>query len=87
MSAEVDGGYPNSLAALARSREANFGREGTLDMPLHQAMDRARPAADDEDPLELARATRDVHSRFNVIFYLATVRYISITQRDHRGVA
>ena len=79
---EVDGGYPNSLAALARSREANFGREGTLDVPLRQAMDRARQAADDGDSVALARATRDVYSRFNAIFYLATVRYIGITQQD-----
>ena len=45
-------------------------------------MDRARQAADDNDPVALARATRDVYSRFNAIFYLATVRYIGITQQD-----
>ena len=56
---EVDGGIPEfSVAALARAREANFGREGTLDIPLRQAMDRARQAADDGDAEALATATR-----------------------------
>ena len=79
---EVDGEYPNSLAALARSREGNFGREGTIDIPLRQAMDRARQAADDMDAEALETATNDVYSRLNAIFYLATVRYIGITQQD-----
>ena len=79
---EVDGEYPNSLAALARAREANFGREGALDIPLRQAMDRARQAADDGDAGALETATQEVYSRFNAIFYLATVRYIGITRQD-----
>ena len=79
---EVDGKYPNSLAALARSREGNFGREGTLDIPLRQAMDRARQAADDQDAEALDKATQEVYSRLNAIFYLATVRYIGVTQQD-----
>ena len=79
---EVDGEYPNSLAALAQSREGNFGREGTIDIPLRQAMDRARQAADDMDAEALETATKDVYSRLNAIFYLATVRYIGITQQD-----
>ena len=73
---EVDGEYPNSLAATARSREANFGREGTIDVPLRQAMDRARQAADDGDTEALEKATQEVYSRLNAIFYLGTVRYI-----------
>ena len=72
---EVDGEYPNSLAATARSREANFGREGTIDIPLRQAMDRARQAADDGDAAALEKATQEVYSRFNAIFYLGAVRY------------
>ena len=79
---EVDSGYPNSLAALARAREANFGREGTLDIPLRQAMDRARQAAADMDAEALETATNEVYSRFNAIFYLATVRYIGIAYDD-----
>ena len=79
---EVDGGYPNSLAALARAREANFGREGTLEIPLRQAMDRARQADDDGDADVMGKATRDVFSRFNAISYLATVRYIGVAYND-----
>ncbi len=79
---EVDGEYPYSLAALAKSREGNFGREGTVDIPLRQAMDRARQAADDMDAEALETATQEVYSRLNAIFYLATVRYIGITQQD-----
>ena len=73
---EVNGDYPNSLSAVARSREGNFGREGTIDIPLRQAMDRARQAADDQNAEALTTATNEVYSRFNAIFYLATVRYI-----------
>ena len=73
---EVNGDYPNSLSAVARSREGNFGREGTIDIPLRQAMDRARQAADDQNAEALATATDEVFSRFNAIFYLATVRYM-----------
>ena len=79
---EVDGEYPNSLAALAVAREGNFGREGTLDVPLREAMERARQAADAGDEAAYAAAARDVYSRFNAIFYLATVRYIGIAQDD-----
>lgn len=79
---EVNGEYPNSLAALARSREGNFGREGTLDIPLRQAMERARVAADAGDRAAFDAAAEDVYSRFNAIFYLATVRYIGIAYND-----
>ena len=73
---EVNGDYPNSLSAVARSREGNFGREGTIDIPLRQAMDRARQAADAQNAEALEVATNEVYSRFNAIFYLATVRYM-----------
>ena len=73
---EVDGAYPNSLAAVAQGREGNFGREGTIDVPLREAMDRARQAADDGDAAALETATNEVYSRFNAIFYLSAVRYI-----------
>ena len=57
---EVNGDYPNSLSAVARSREGNFGREGTIDIPLRMAMDRARQAADDQNPEALEVATNEV---------------------------
>ena len=79
---EVDGQYPNSLAALAQGREGNFGRQGTIDVPLREAMDRARQAADDGDADALATATNEVFSRFNAMFYLATVRYIGRVADD-----
>ena len=72
----VDGAYPNSLAAAAQAREGNFGRQGTIDVPLRQAMDRARQAADDGNAAALETASQEVYSRFNAIFYLSTVRYI-----------
>ena len=72
----VDGQYPNSLAATAQGREGNFGRQGAIDVPLRQAMDRARQAADDGDAAALETATREVYSRLNAVFYLSTVRYI-----------
>ncbi len=79
---EVDGEYPNSLAALVRSREGNFGREGTIDIPLREAMERARLAADAGDRAAMDAALEDTYSRFNALFYLATVRYIGISQQD-----
>ena len=79
---EVDGEYPNSLAATALKREADFGREGTIDVPLREAMDRARQAADDEDWAAYDVAEREVFSRFNAIFYLATVKYIGVSYDD-----
>ena len=79
---EVDGEYPNSLAATAQKREADFGREGTIDVPLREAMDRARQAADDQDWAAYDVAEREVFSRFNAIFYLATVKYIGMSYDD-----
>ncbi len=79
---EVNGAYPNSLASLAQAREGNFGREGTIDIPLREAMDRARQAADDGDAAALETATNEVYSRFNAMFYLATIRYIGRVADD-----
>ena len=79
---EVDGGYPNSLAALAQAREGNFGREGTIDVPLREAMERARQAAEAGDRAAMDAAIRDVYSRYNALFYLATVRYIGVSYND-----
>ena len=79
---EINGAYPNSLAALAQAREGNFGRQDAIDIPLRQAMDRARQAADDGDAAALEAAVDDVFSRFNAMFYLATVRYIGRVADD-----
>ena len=78
----VNGEYPNSLSALARSREGNFGREGAIDIPLRQAFERVRQAADNGDSVACEAAAQEVYSRFNAIFYLATVRYIGVTLND-----
>lgn len=74
---EVDGEYPNSLAATARKREANFGREGQIEIPLREAMVRAQQAAGAQDQAAYDAAARDVYSRFNAIFYLGAVRYMN----------
>ena len=79
---EVNGEYPNSLAALARSREGNFGREGAIDIPLRQAMEQARQAADAGDKEAFNAAAQEVYSRFNAIFYLATIRYVGVAYND-----
>ena len=73
---------PTPLSALARSRESNFGREGTIDIPLRQAFERVRQAAENGDSSACAAAAQEVYSRFNAIFYLATVRYIGVSLDD-----
>jgi hypothetical protein len=42
---EKDGKYPNSLRTTAESREANYNRQGQLDVPLRTAMEKLRVAA------------------------------------------
>ena len=79
---EVDGDYPNSLSATARSRESDFGREGAIDIPLRQAFERVRQAAENGDPSACEAAAQEVYSRFNAIFYLGAVRYIGIALND-----
>jgi hypothetical protein len=74
---EKDGGYPNSLAATARSREQNFNRPDSLDKPLREAMARAQKAANDKDQAAYNAAANDIYSRFNAIFYLGSVRYLN----------
>ena len=70
-----DESYPNSLSAVARSREENFGREGQLDAAMREAMVRAQAAAKADDSAAYLEAANDIYSRFNAIFYLSTVRY------------
>ena len=85
MGEEVDGKYPNSLSALAVSREGNFNRPGSIDVPLRQAMSRAQKAAADKDAAAYAAAEREVNSRFNAIFYLGTARYLNEALKSVQG--
>ena len=71
-----------AAAEAAQAREGNRGREGTVYIPLRQALDRARQAADDIDAEVLETETQEVFSRFNAIFYLSTVRYIGRVYDD-----
>ena len=58
----VDTAYSNSPPALAQAREGNFGRPGTVDIPLLEAMYQARQPADDGDAAALKTATNEVSS-------------------------
>ena len=82
---EVNGQYPNSLAATALKREGNFGREGAIDTPLREAMAEAQQAAADMDDAAYEVAAQKVYSRFNAIFYLSTVRYMGVAYDDVEG--
>jgi hypothetical protein len=77
----AEGTYPNSLSAVAVSREGNFERQGSVDVPLREAMARAQKAAADKDPAAYEAAKRDIYSRYHAIFYLATARYINESAR------
>jgi hypothetical protein len=77
MGLPVDGTFPNSLSATARSREDNFNRRGAVDAALREAMSRAQRAAADKNADAYAAAEREVASRFNTIFYLGTVRSLN----------
>jgi hypothetical protein len=68
------GDYPHGLSQLARTREANFNRPGTIDTPFRQALSRAQRAAADQNAAAYADAAREAHSRLSAIFYLGTVR-------------
>jgi hypothetical protein len=72
-----DGSYPNSLSAVARSREENFERPGAIDQPLREAMARAQQAAKADNSAAYLEAANEIYSRFHAIFYLGTVRYLN----------
>jgi hypothetical protein len=69
-------GFPSSLSATAVNRETNFKRQGTVDRPLREALQRAQHAASAGNIADFQNARRDVESRLNAIFYLATARYM-----------
>jgi hypothetical protein len=70
-------GFPSSLSATAVSREMNFKREGTVDRPLREALQRAQQAAAAGNMPDFQAARRDVESRLNALFYLASARYLN----------
>jgi hypothetical protein len=82
MGLPVDGTFPNSLSATARTREDNFNRRGAVDGALREAMSRAQRAAASRDADAYGAAQREVASRFNTIFYLGTVRYLNESLRS-----
>ena len=82
---EKDGKYPNSLAAVAQSREANFNRPGTLDTPLREALSRAQQAATNDNQEAYDAAANDVYSRYHAIFYLCSVRYLNEAVKAVQG--
>jgi hypothetical protein len=69
--------YPRSLSATARSREANYNREGALDRPFREALERAKTAAGAGNMADFSTAQRDAESRLNATFYLSGARYLN----------
>ncbi|MCX6024542.1 MAG: hypothetical protein NTZ05_22985 [Chloroflexi bacterium] len=74
---DVDGKYPNSISALALSREGNYNRPGSIDVPLRQALSKAQKAAQDKNKEAYQAAANEAYSRYNAIFYLGTARYLN----------
>lgn len=77
MGSNVDGTYPNSLSAIALSRETNFNRPGSIDVPLRQAMSQAQKAAADKNAAAYQTAAKEIYSRYHAIFYLCAARYLN----------
>jgi hypothetical protein len=84
-------GFPLSLSATAISRETNFRRQGTIDRPLREGLQRAQRAAAAGNLADFQAARRDVESRLNAVFYLASARYLnealSVAQRGNAANA
>ena len=57
--------YPNGLSQLARTRETDFNRVGTIDTPFRQALSRAQRAAASGDAEAYGVAAREAHSRLS----------------------
>jgi len=70
------GTHSRPLAAVARRLETRFHREGAIDRPLREALQRAQRAAMNRDLSELAEAQRVAESRFNAIYYLTTAQLL-----------
>jgi hypothetical protein len=69
--------YPRSLSATARSREMNFNRDGAIDRPLREALERAKRAAGAGNMNEFRSAQQEVEGRLVAMFYFSTARYIN----------
>jgi hypothetical protein len=78
-------GFPLSLSATATSRETNFRRQGQIDRPLREGLQRAQRAAADGNLSDFQSARRDVESRLNAMFYLASARYLNEAFRAAQG--
>ena len=85
MGPDVDGKYPHSLSALALSREGNFSRPNSLDVPLRQAMSRAQQAAAAKDQAAYEAAEKDTYARLNAVFYLGATRYMNESLKTAQG--
>ena len=78
-------GFPYSISATAASRESDFKREGTVDRPLREALQRAQRAAAAGDMAGFQGARREAESRLNAAFYLSTARSLNEALRTARG--
>jgi hypothetical protein len=77
MGAPDGNAYPRSLSGVARSREMNFNRDGSLDVPAREALQRAQQAAGAGDLNGYRAALKDFESRLNATFYVSTARYLN----------
>ncbi len=73
--AEADGSRPYGLLSTASSREANFGLDGKLRLPLEEALVGAQAAARAGDLDAFNAAAAAVRGHLNATFYLASLRY------------
>jgi hypothetical protein len=75
--ADENGARPYVLAATALKREADYKKDGLIDEPLRQAFADGLEAIEEGDAAALDEAEKQVISRLNAIFYIATARYFN----------
>ena len=75
--ADESGARPYALAATALKREADYKKDGLIDAPLRQALADGLEAIEEGDAAALDEAEKQVQSRLNAIFYIATARYFN----------
>jgi hypothetical protein len=78
-------GFPSSLSATAARRESDFKRDGTVDRPLREALQRAQRAATAGDTAGFQSGRREAESRLNAVFYLSTARSLNEALQTARG--
>jgi hypothetical protein len=76
------GGYSAGLLATALGREANFGLQNTIAIPLETAFTKALDAARKGDAAAFDAAHTQVKGYLNAIFYLGTLRYTTELVKD-----